>query len=70
MNVPVDYDNEKEIAKNGSKITGVLKHKTDKKVENQESTGVYSVFHKEKDKVQWTIKAVQKLQECVRVFYK
>ena len=34
MNVPVDYDNEKEIAKNGSKITGVLKHKTDKKVEN------------------------------------
>ena len=34
INVPVDYYNEKEIAKNGSKITGVLKHKTDTKVEN------------------------------------
>ena len=26
-NVPIDYDDEKEITKNRSEITGVLKHK-------------------------------------------
>ena len=33
MNVPIDYDNEKELTNNVSEITGVLKHKIEKKVE-------------------------------------
>ena len=34
INVLVDYNNEKEQTNNGSVITGVLKQKTEKKVEN------------------------------------
>ena len=33
MNATIDYDDEKEQAKNGSDTTGVLKHKTEKKAE-------------------------------------
>ena len=40
MNVPVDYDNEKQQTKNGSNTTGVLKHNTYKKVENKEIKGM------------------------------
>ena len=40
MNVPIDYDEEKERTNNGSDITGLLKHKTDKKFENEKSIRV------------------------------
>ena len=40
MNATIDYDDEKEQAKNGSDTTGVLKHKTEKKAETQNSIGV------------------------------
>ena len=40
INVPLDYDDKKEQTNNGSDITVVLKHKTEKKVENNKITGV------------------------------
>ena len=38
--MPFDYYDEKERTNNGSNITGVLKHNTEKKVENKDSTGM------------------------------
>ena len=40
MNASIGYDDEKEKTNNGSKITGVLKHKIEKTVKNEKSTGV------------------------------
>ena len=40
MDVPIDNNDIKIEIKNGSEITGALKHKTEKNVENDNITGV------------------------------